>query len=57
MEIEYGAFERRIPLAAPVHADAASATYDGGMLTIVLPLAPTRPAGERVTIQINRVRS
>ena len=55
MEIEYGAFERRVPLAEPVDVDNSSATYDGGMLTLVLPLAPQPVvAEERVTIVIRR---
>jgi HSP20 family protein len=57
MEIEYGHFERRVPLAEAVDADAASATYDGGMLTVVLPLAPRQAPAERVTIVIQRSRS
>lgn len=44
MEIEYGRFERRVPLAEPVDADAAEATYSRGLLTIVLPVA-ARTAG------------
>jgi HSP20 family protein len=56
MEIEYGRFERRVPLGEAVDADAASATYDGGMLTVVLPLAPARAPAERVTIVIHRSR-
>jgi HSP20 family protein len=54
MEIEYGAFERRVPLAEPVDVDASSASYDSGMLTLVLPLAPQEVAEERVTIVIRR---
>ena len=38
MEIEYGSFERRLELGKPVDADAASASYDQGMLRIELPL-------------------
>ncbi|MFL5958861.1 MAG: Hsp20/alpha crystallin family protein [Gaiellaceae bacterium] len=39
VEIEYGPFERRIELAEEVEPDAASASYDDGMLRIELPLA------------------
>jgi HSP20 family protein len=39
MEIDYGAFERRIPLADAVDAERASADYEDGLLTVVLPLA------------------
>jgi HSP20 family protein len=54
MEIEYGPFERRIPLGEPVDAGDAEASYEGGLLTVVLPLAPTPPPAERVTIAIHR---
>jgi HSP20 family molecular chaperone IbpA len=38
MEIEYGDFQRRIDLSEDVDIDAASTTYERGMLRIVLPL-------------------
>ena len=38
VEIEYGAFERRIELAEDVDADAATATYEAGMLRLEVPL-------------------
>jgi HSP20 family protein len=38
VEIEYGAFERRLELAEAVDAGAASTSYDAGMLRIELPL-------------------
>ncbi|MDE3024128.1 MAG: Hsp20/alpha crystallin family protein [Acidobacteriota bacterium] len=38
MEIEYGEFERRLELTESVNADGASATYERGLLRIVLPL-------------------
>jgi HSP20 family protein len=38
MEIEYGFFERRIELGADVDAARTEATYERGMLRIVLPL-------------------
>jgi HSP20 family protein len=40
VEIEYGPFERRIDLAEDVDADAASATYEAGMLRLEVPLRP-----------------
>jgi HSP20 family protein len=52
LEIEYGPFERRIPLDEPVDPEAAAARYENGMLTVVLPLAPAPPPGERVSISI-----
>ncbi len=39
IEIEHGRFRRVIELGADVVADAASATYDDGLLRIELPLA------------------
>jgi HSP20 family protein len=38
MEIDYGEFERRIELGEDVDASRASATYERGLLRIVLPL-------------------
>ncbi len=45
MEIDYGHFERRIRLAEDVDTARATATYEHGLLTIVLPVAtrPTQP--------------
>ena len=48
MEIEYGPFQRRIPLDEPVDTNAATARYEHGLLTVVLPLATKAPAVERV---------
>jgi HSP20 family protein len=52
MEIEYGPFQRRIPLDEPVDTSTATARYEHGMLTIVLPIAAKPPKAERVTIAI-----
>jgi HSP20 family protein len=38
VEIEYGPFERRIELGEDVDTDAATATYDAGMLRLEVPL-------------------
>lgn len=38
MEIEYGEFERRVDLGEDADASRASATYERGLLRIVLPL-------------------
>jgi len=51
-EIEYGRFERRIPLERDVDTAAASAGYEAGMLTITLPFARRAPAGETVVIVV-----
>jgi HSP20 family protein len=50
MEIDYGGFERRILLGETVDADAASAAYDRGLLTIVLPLAGQSSGPVRVRV-------
>jgi HSP20 family protein len=52
MELEYGPFQRRIQLDEPVDTSAASARYEQGMLTVVLPIAASQPKVERVTISI-----
>ncbi len=53
-EIEYGRFERRIPLDQDIDAKAASAHYEAGMLRITLPIAPRTPAGPAVVIVVRR---
>jgi HSP20 family protein len=52
MEIEYGPFQRRISLTEPVDTAAATARYERGLLTVVLPIAPKPTKRERVTITI-----
>jgi HSP20 family protein len=51
MEIEYGPFQRRVALAEDVDPAAGEATYERGLLTVVLPLAQKPPAG-RVVIDL-----
>jgi len=52
MEIEYGPFQRRISLAEPVDTAAATARYEHGLLTVIVPIAPKPAPRERVTITI-----
>jgi HSP20 family molecular chaperone IbpA len=52
MELEYGPFQRRISLNEPVDTAAATARYEQGLLTVVLPIASKAPKRERVTIAI-----
>jgi HSP20 family molecular chaperone IbpA len=52
MEVEYGPFQRRIPLDEPVDTNAATARYEHGMLTVVLPIAAKPRTTERVSITI-----
>ena len=52
MEIGRGPFQRRIQIHEQVDAEAASATYERGLLQIVLPIA-THPSGAvRVPIEL-----
>jgi len=51
-EIEYGLFERQIALAEPVDPARASASYQSGLLTIVLPLARRRTEPVKVQIEV-----
>jgi HSP20 family protein len=53
MEIEYGTFQRRIELGVEVDPTNVTATYDTGMLKVVLPLAPQR-GDEKVNIEVKR---
>ncbi len=53
MEIEYGAFERRVALEEDVDPDGAAATYDRGLLTVVMPMAQ-KPRTGRISIAIGR---
>jgi HSP20 family protein len=52
MEIEYGPFQRRIPLAEPVDTAAATARHEQGVLMVVLPIAARPSPRERVSIAI-----
>jgi len=54
MEIDYGRFTRQIALAADIDVEGSKATYNRGMLTIVLPLARKPATAERVEIRIVR---
>jgi HSP20 family protein len=54
-EIEYGSFERRVPLGHEVAAAAANAVYEAGMLRITLPIAKRAPRRRGVTIVVRRV--
>jgi HSP20 family protein len=51
-EIEYGRFERRIPLGHDVSAESAAATYEAGMLRVTLPIAKRASRGRTVTIVV-----
>jgi HSP20 family protein len=52
MEIEYGRFERTLQLPADVETASATASYEHGILTIVLPLASTPSSARQVPIEV-----
>jgi HSP20 family protein len=54
MEIEYGTFRRQVRLEEDVDPSQATASFENGVLTIVLPVADTAPPGGRVTIEVWR---
>ena len=54
MELDYGPFRRQVALAVDVDVAQATADYEHGMLTIVLPIAKRPAAGERVAIEVTR---
>ena len=54
LEIEYGPFERRIALPDDADAEHASASYERGLLTIVIPVAARAPAPARASIPVTR---
>jgi HSP20 family protein len=54
MEIEYGPFQRRIELGHDVDAGRATASYERGLLSVVLPLADHAAAQARIAIEVRR---
>ena len=52
MEIEYGPFQRQITLSEDVDPEEATATYDRGILTVKLPIAPKPVPGDTVAIKV-----
>jgi len=55
VEIEDGAFQRRISLGEDVDSTAARTSFERGMLTIVLPVTSPRPA-RAVSIEVRTIR-
>jgi HSP20 family protein len=53
MELEYGPFRRRIALAEDVDPGGAEATYEHGLLKIVMPLA-RKPRAGKVSITLGK---
>jgi HSP20 family protein len=56
MEIDYGPFRREVALPEAVDTAAARASYERGLLTIVLPLAQRPREGVRVPIEVRTHR-
>lgn len=54
MEIEYGLFQRVIQLPEDADLSAAEASYDQGLLRIVIPIAKPAPRVRPVPIQVRR---
>jgi HSP20 family protein len=54
MEIEYGTFHRQVRLAEDVDPGGAAASFENGVLTIILPVAATAQPSGRVTIEVRR---
>lgn len=52
IEIEHGPFRRTIGLGADVAADQAKATYDDGVLRVVLPLVQPERGTRTVPIEV-----
>ena len=48
-EVRTGAFQRSVVLPAHVDSDAATATYDNGMLVVTLP-KKSAPSGKKIAI-------
>jgi HSP20 family protein len=55
LELEYGPFERRIQLGEAVDSDAATASFDRGLLRITLPTAAPKPRQASVAIVVRRI--
>jgi len=56
LEIAYGRFERRVALGEDVDVETAQATYERGLLTIVLPVVAKRIGSVRATITVRTRR-
>jgi HSP20 family molecular chaperone IbpA len=52
MEIEYGAFQRRIELGEDVDPARATATYERGLLRVVLPIAEQASVQTKIVIEV-----
>jgi HSP20 family protein len=56
MEIEYGSFQRQVTLSDDIDPEAATATYERGILRTTLPIAPKPAPRESVSIVVRTRR-
>jgi len=54
MELEYGPFRRQVQLPDGIDVGSARATYDRGVLRVVIPMTRRGATGERVSIEVTR---
>ena len=54
MELDYGPFRRELVLSEDVDPERGRASYQNGLLTIVLPLAQRAPTTTKVPIEVQR---
>ncbi len=54
MEMDYGPFQRQITLDEDIDPEEAVATYERGILTVRLPIAPRPAPRESVSIAVRR---
>jgi HSP20 family molecular chaperone IbpA len=52
MEIDFGPFQRQVTLAENVDPEEATATYERGILTVRLPIAPEPAPRDSVAIKV-----
>lgn len=52
VEIDYGPFRREVPLSEDVDPDGGRASYERGVLTVVLPLAKRPAPPTKVPIEV-----
>jgi HSP20 family protein len=52
MEIDFGPFQRQVTLTENVDPEEATATYERGILTVRLPIAPEPAPRESVAIKV-----
>ena len=56
MEVDYGPFQRHITLAEDIDPEEATATYERGILTVRLPIAPRPTQRESISIEVTSWR-